>query len=148
IPRESAFVSMIPSRIYGSLNYNTFTPIDLTLHLSGQLMNRIFRTHLMLLSTYTITPNIRISSGLSMTNRSYLNVPLGVSFSYNNFGFSLSSFNIIGIFAPGYSKNFGGSFGLKYRLSTNDKTKNYKKIEPTTPYYQPLERTRVTGRLF
>jgi hypothetical protein len=108
-PSNNTFITLAPLKVYLSANYLyndklTFSAIN-RLSLFDTFLSESF----LLSGTYSFNKNWNIYSGLSISNRSYFDIPLGFSFINNRFHFSMSVSNVWGLIVPSYSKSFGGS---------------------------------------
>ena len=116
VPVDGNIFTFLPSQINIGINYYYSNQFNFAASVHTQLIQNFLRVNLAFSGSYLLNQNLTLLSGLSLSNLSYVNVPLGLAFKNKKFGASLSVGNVFSVLFPSRSHYFGGSFNLSYRL--------------------------------
>jgi hypothetical protein len=113
-PTNQSYITVAPLKVYVAADYQynnklSFSAINRLILLDGFL-----RESFLLSGSYLISDRLELNSGFYLTNRSYFNIPFGITFKNAKIKILLSTSNVWSVFLPSYSRNFGGSLGVKF----------------------------------
>lgn len=124
VPVDGNIFTLLPCQINIGINYHYSNQFNFAATVYTQVVPNFFRANLTLSGSYLLNQNFTLLSGLSFSNLSYVNVPLGLAYKNNKFGASLSVQNVFSVLFPSRSRFFGGSLNLSYRLGKFVRIKN------------------------
>ncbi len=137
-PNESIFANLAPVKLYLSAEYKYNSKINLYAVNRLTFLDNFIDESFLISGDYNLDELWCISAGLNLTNRSYFNIPVGVSFKSEVLKFSISTNNIWGLAFSSLSRTFGGSLSLSININglsqlQRDKMKVF-------PFYRPYQR--------
>lgn len=137
-PEDSFFATVAPMKLYLSAEYKYNSKINLYAVNRLTYTDNFIDESFLISGDYNLSELWCVSAGLNLTNRSYFNIPVGISFKSEVLKFSISTNNLWGLAFSSYSRTFGGSISLA--LNINGLSQLERDKMKVFPFYRPYQR--------
>ena len=143
-PKEQNFITTAPMALNAGVTYFYKQNIELEAVTRVLFYGHFIRGYLSLNGAVSFNRDWKLYSGLSFSNRSYFNLPAGVGYQGRRLMMTFMVNNLFGVVIPNWSKTFGGSLNLTYRVVKNDNRKALRHY----PFFQKNANKAVKILLF
>ncbi len=137
-PGDDLFASVTPVKLYLAAEYKYDKKISLYAVNRLTFIDKFIDESLLISGDYYLNNYWTLSAGLNLTNRSYFNIPFGISFKSESIRFSISTNNLWGLAFSSYSRTFGGSINLAFNI--NGASQLEKDMMKVFPFFRPYKR--------
>lgn len=118
-PVNENFITALPMAANAGFMYQYNRTLNIEVISRILFYGHFVRGYIAFNGAYALSQNVKLYSGLSITNHSLFNLPLGLSYQGRQLALSFMVNNVAGIILPNRSKNFGGSLKISYRVNKN-----------------------------
>ncbi|MBN1925550.1 MAG: hypothetical protein JW798_06935 [Prolixibacteraceae bacterium] len=135
-PVGDPFVTLAPLKVVASATYSFSNKLNFMAINQLQVNGHMLRESFLLMAGYMHDENWEFRAGLSFTNHSFFNLPVGVYFHNERITASLSISNLWGLALPDYSRQFGGTISMmyKFQLKSIEEINQMKRYPFSNPY--------------
>lgn len=137
-PGDDFFPTVAPVKLYLAAEYKYDRKIKLYAVNRLTFIDKFIDESFLISGDYFLNDSWTLSAGLNLTNRSYFNIPFGISFKNESLNFSISTNNLWGLAFSSYSRTFGGSFSLAFNI--NGLSNLEKDMMKVFPFYRPYKK--------
>ncbi len=137
-PGDDFFATVTPVKIYLAAEYKYDRKINLYAVNRLSFIDNFIDESFLISGDYFLNDYWSFSAGLNLTNRSYFNIPFGITFKNESVNFSISTNNLWGLAFSSYSRTFGGSINLAFNI--NGTSKLEKDMMKVFPFFRPYKR--------
>ncbi len=137
-PGDDFHATVAPVKLYLAAEYKYDRKINLYAVNRLTFIDKFIDESFLISGDYYLNDYWTLSAGLNLTNRSYLNIPFGISFKSESIRFSISTNNLWGLAISSHSRTFGGSINLAFNI--NGVSKLEKDMMKVFPFFRPYKR--------